>query len=138
MRNCRFENVDTTIPIIRYKLNGEVCYAVVDSGSEQTVFDASFVRKNMESFSIRTDEDNRMSLSGVSPHCADVACQYASTTIDLGRNKVIAVEGILMPLDHLSDHFDNHGLHLSLLLGADVLSDNNAKIDFVNQKVIFK
>lgn len=138
MRNCRFENVDTTIPIIKYKLNGEVCYAVVDSGSEQTVFDSSFVKSHNEQFQLSTDGDNMISFSGVSPHPTDVACQYASTTIDLGRGKTICVEGMLMSLAHLSDHFDNYGIHLSLLLGADILSDNDAAIDFVKRKVIFR
>lgn len=115
-----------------------MCYALIDSGSEQTVFDASFVDGRKEQFRLRTDGDNQMSMTGVSPHSASIACQYASTTIDLGHGKVIGVEGILMPLDHLSDHFDKHEIHLSLLLGADTLSDNDAVIDYEKRKVTFK
>lgn len=133
----KFENINTPIPIVKYKLGNEVCYAIIDSGSEQTVFDATFVKEHADLFKLRKEYNSRMSLSGVSPTGADIACHFARATLGFRKPFEIEVEGLLMSLDHLSEHFNKDGIKLSVLIGADVLAKHNARIDFDKQKLVF-
>lgn len=133
----RFENADTTIPIVKYRLGDGTYYAIIDSGSEQTVFDSDFVAEHDDLFRIR-QENKMMSLSGVGEHPTEVNCRFASAIIGFRKSFSIEVEGILMSLNHLMEHFSVHDIRITALIGSDVLSANNAHIDYTTHKLIFQ
>ncbi len=133
----RFENVDTTIPVVKYHLDDKIYYAIIDSGSEQTVFDSDFVAEHNDLFKMR-QENKIMSLSGVGANPTETVCRFASTVIGFRKPFSIEVEGILMSLRHLSEHFSARGIRITALIGSDVLSANNAHIDYNTHKLIFQ
>lgn len=139
-RKIAFEDFGTTLPIVKFTLGSEQIYAIIDSGSEQTVFEKRFVKNHKDLFKIRV-EKAALTMTGVSQSPANVNCIFAKADLwhgdaETGEGVLRNVEGIIMPLDHLSEHFSSQGITIAALIGSDILQPVHAHIDYENRQLV--
>lgn len=121
-----FVENESCVPVIKFTLgNGITGYAVIDTGSESTVFDKDFVKSNKSEFSIEATK-NKIKMIGVSDNSGELPVIYASANVKLGSDELV-MNGMLFTLVHLED---NLGFKPAALIGSDVLNDLGAKLNF--------
>ena len=133
------KDIEIGIPVVMFFTGKgkKVNYAIIDTGAEQTIFDEQFIRKNRKDI-ILVDTCEQLSIVGaVMEHQiasvvhATATVSFVHTSDDAGGTGIIKlpIDGIVMPLSHLSQYSMN-GLKISAMLGTDVLDKLNSKIDF--------
>ena len=136
-----FLNSKTPIPLIGFRLPGsnDTHTALVDTGSELTFIDKSFVQDNNIKF---TAIDNEVRLNGI---VSDTKRKVliASPTIKFkgkGPKKAMTVKCIVMDLSTLTNALRseyNEDRHIDMLLGSDFLKENNAYISYEFKHIDF-
>jgi hypothetical protein len=133
-----FVECGSDVPVIKFTLDdGTIGYGVVDTGSESTVFDKDFVKANKQSFKVEITS-NKMGVVGVSDKM-DVPIVKVCGPLYF-KDVRCTVNAVMMPLTHLTSHFENIGVKLTIsaLFGSDMLKYLNAGIDFKKKMVMFK
>lgn len=132
-----FIDCKSEIPIVSLRLkDGGEFLAIVDSGSEQTMFDKEFAEEHNLSYNA---EEAGYSIIGVATEYA-VNCSPVIANLDLGENKSIGVVGITADLQSLAEHFaKNYGdeFKFKAIIGSDTLYKINAKIDYTKKQFSF-
>lgn len=119
------------VPVIKFRLKGgKEGYSVVDTGSESTVFDMQFVKKNKSCFDVEITED-KMNLVGLTDS-SETPLIYATTHVCFREcpEADITVKGIVMDLSRISP---NIGHPTAALIGGDVLTKIRAKVNYDRQ-----
>jgi hypothetical protein len=118
----------SAVPVIRVRLNnGKEGYAVVDTGSESTMFDMQFVKKNKNYFEIQTT-DSKMNLIGMSSS-AEVPLIRATTHLRFRESPDADVKanGLVVDLSHLTD---NVGRQVAMIIGSKLLAQVRGKVNY--------
>lgn len=130
-----FATCPATLPIVSlYLANGEVWHAAIDSGSECTVFNAEFVRKNAGDFTADNQEVKTTLIGVASETVVNVEKKLASVTIKDkdGAEVRMKMKGVSVDLSKLCDRFsESYGkqYNLQAIIGSDVMRDFKAIID---------
>lgn len=130
MTKIRFKHCPSEIPLISLMMDsGESCLAVIDTGSEQTIFDETFINEHKDDFAFfHTKEGYNM--IGVATET-----QTLSRTImmkaHVGKD-TLSIYGITADLSNLRIHFKKaygDDYDIVCILGSDMLKCLNAKIN---------
>lgn len=122
-------------PLIRFIYNDNEYYALVDTGSEQTLIDRKFAEDNkLETIK---EQDDTVTLHGLSGDSSS-PYRHVSLDVDLGvrlpkNYSKFKLFGLLTDLRVIQTQFDkrtDEGIKVPVLLGSDLLSLMKAKIDF--------
>lgn len=135
----KFEN-GTDIPIITMKLsNGKKIHALLDTGSEQTVFDTSVVDVNKDCFTERTINHSLNVTSISSTKSYQTVIVAAELEAEEGAKKLL-FDGVKMPLGHVTSHFKPiiEDCNIAVLIGSNIMSIYNVKIDYTTKTVTFR
>lgn len=114
--------------------------AIIDTGSECSVFSKSFVDGNYRSLTVSATGEYYEQI-GISGKKKKVPIINASTELifKIGKASVtLKVEGVVSDLSHISEHIkeiigDEPDI---ILLGNDFLRSVNAKIDYENKCIV--
>lgn len=130
-----FQKFQSDVPIIKFSLPSGVEFnALIDTGSESTVFDADFVSKNSNQFS--SDAEHAMSLVGLGGDIVHTV-KNVSTTLILNHKKFL-ISGITTDLSNVNNHIHMiYDVNVSLILGCDILKQFGAILDFREQSASF-
>lgn len=139
-KNIKIPFIDckSDIPLIELSLkNGKVCYAVVDTGSESTVFDTQWVRANKEQFDIQLT-DKKMVMVGMKEKTTVPIIFSTADFFPKGTDCKIPLCGMIAELSNIENHFEVNSSPVSVvaLIGSDTLTALNATLDFQNQEII--
>ncbi len=124
----------STIPLVSFTLtNGKKCTAIIDTGSDVTIFDREFVKKNKDDFSIVSDVlFNVSGIHSVNKHrSVEIKTKIAFTS---NLNIEVSCTGLILPLDTVQKEIE----YVDMLLGSDFLSQHNMTIDFENNLLSFE
>lgn len=122
---------DSKVPVVKLNLGDRELFALVDTGSESTLFD-----KNLDGINgIKKKElDHDMSFVGLQGKADDFKVVVLRGTFRHGDDKV-KIGGISADLSTIGEHFKrnyNSDITISMLLGSDFLKEHNARIDYRN------
>lgn len=129
-----FLKSNTPIPLVGFRLpeSNDTHVALIDTGSELTFVDKSFVQEYNIKFK---DIDNEVKLNGI---VSDTKRKVliASPIIKFkgkGPKKAMTVKCIVMDLSTLTNALKSEygeEMHIDMLLGSDFLKENNAHINY--------
>lgn len=136
-----FLNKTTSVPIVPFSLvNGVEAYAILDTGSEVTVYDMQFVKRNRDVF--ETKEDSyKTKLTNVTQDGEEVPYIQTKTKLILRDSdesfKEKVVPGMVLNLSHINTHLKDTGedLIISAIFGADMLNWLGMEISFPKQRI---
>lgn len=125
---------DSDIPVIRMSLDDTDAYAIVDTGSEMTVFDEKFL-EGLEKVKIK-ELDGTVGFSGIDgssnvpKRCARLKARFPG---DNGNSYASGkINGLAYDLSGISKKL---GVKVSAIIGGDTLRQFNARID-CKQRVV--
>lgn len=125
------------IPLITFRLdNGTEGVAVVDTGSEQTVFDSAFIKENDDCFKFK--EGRTYSLIGIATESEAMAVSIA-TSFHFG-GETIEIAGVSADMSSLRSHFKkSYGDQFDIvaIFGSDMMLKLGTKIDFIKKEIKF-
>lgn len=138
--NISFIEYGTDVPIVKFNLdNGVEALGIIDTGSESTLFDSSFVKNNKSLFRIEKTKE-KINFIGISdsnevPILYGTSPIYFNTT-DSDSCKV-NVKGMIISLSHLTKHLQdgNDSLEISAIFGSDLLANLGANINFIDKRL---
>lgn len=132
-KRIQFKKLKVNAPIVKIKIDdGIEGYAVIDTGSEFTVFDKRFVKRNRKVFEVakNNSEFRTISLDGQSE---PITFASASSKITFDNStKTCLVNGIISDLSAIIDHVHEQcgkEYNIIMLIGYDILSEIRAVID---------
>lgn len=127
------------LPMIIFELDGEKMLALIDSGSESTLFD-QYTSAN-ESF-VLEETNYVMSLVGLSGETSKKRIIGARARLsicdDSNNYRYVAVEGMLTDLSHVSEGISSrvgNQLKVSAIIGSDFLTEHSAVIDYKRKEL---
>lgn len=122
---------ESKVPVVKLKLGERELFALVDTGSESSLFDESL--REIEGIKVK-ELNSDMSFVGLQGKTEDRKIVILSSEFKSRRNK-IRIAGIGADLSSISHHFKksyNSDIVISILLGCDFLDTYEAVIDFDN------
>ena len=125
---------ESKVPVVKLKLDDRELFALVDTGSESTLFDESL--REIEGIKVK-ELNSDMSFVGLQGKTEDKKISILSGEFKSRRSK-IRIAGIGADLSSISHHFKksyNSDIVISILLGCDFLDTYEAVIDFDNHKI---
>ena len=120
---------ESKVPVVKLKLDDRELFALVDTGSESTLFDESL--REIEGIKVK-ELNSDMSFVGLQGKTDDRRITILSADFKLNEDTV-RIGGISADLSSISDHFKrsyNSDIRISVLLGCDFLEAYDAVIDF--------
>lgn len=139
MSKCTVKLSDTEncIPVVRFHIgNKQAGYAIVDTGSEVSIFDSAFIADNEQVF------DKSATLPYAISHIAGTdsnpKTEYYSTTVSLGEEGTsFTMTALSYPLKHLSKFFreSRENIDVTAIIGTDFLSNTKANINFETKEM---
>lgn len=130
-----FLGESSEVPFVWFSLaNGVAGCALVDTGSESTIFDLNFVRAFKDQFKINKTK-NKINFVGISKGSEQPIVNVNCKVYLSGKNEFSA-EGILSDLSYVKAHLhSNFDIELSAIFGSDFLNSIGAKINFKKRKL---
>ena len=120
------------IPLVNFRLAGdETYYALIDTGSETTLFDAA-LKDKVEIKEIEADGD----FTGIGGKVEYKGIQYTDTSFILPGDIELPFIGLIHDMTALSKHFKDKNkeyVRISAIIGSDLLKKHDAKIDYKNR-----
>lgn len=139
MSKCTIKLSDTenSIPVVRFQIgNGQAGYAIVDTGSECTIFDTAFIHDNEPVFG------TTVTLPYAIAHIAGIderpSTEYYTTAVTFGDDQQpFTVTALSYPINHLSKFFreSRENINVTAIFGTDFLSETNANINFETKEM---
>lgn len=126
-----FRKTKVRIPLVEFSCgeSDNLC-AIVDTGSESTIFDTKFVKENK----LVTDESKTMTLVGLAGEGDELTIYQINTFLSFTEDrKKLSVEGISADLSSINDHIQKKHKEktvVSVILGNDFLKKYKAKINY--------
>lgn len=145
----QFSDVNSKLPLIDFDINGESYVALLDTGSESTLFDEKIVES--DDYKIEPT-DYVMSLIGLSGETGkkriysvrasiNIKDNYSSGNNEYSQIVTLPIDGIVSDLSQVSDNInERYGkkLNVSLIIGSDTLNKYGAKIDYRRKQLTIK
>ena len=139
----KFIKTKSEVPLVRFLLpNGKGGIAIVDTGSESTIFDPGFVAANKEEFNIKTTKD-KINFVGIEKDSEHVIITAEGKLLLGGEDRVfvtLPILAVLMDLSHIREHFKNEygtDIKIAALIGSDFLTKIKGKINFKEKTMSF-
>lgn len=137
-----FAETNSKIPLVEFKLDGIWRIALLDTGSESTLFDYNIPESE---YFEKNETDFEMSLVGLSGETKKNRIINATAWLDMtdiyGNTSTMSINGILSDLTNISnginERFGKH-LNVSAVFGSDTLKKYGAKIDYRRQQLTIK
>ena len=142
----RFVDCKSDVPIVEFILgNGDSAYAVVDTGSETTLFDFNLIlgehklefplkkTKNKINF-VGVQQDTEVPLVKTSP-----TIRFIDADNNNGYLYVKIDDAIFISMANLTQHMkDQYGVDMAIsaILGSDMLSKLNAEVNYQKKEMI--
>ena len=125
------------VPLAIFRLkNGKKYVAVIDTGSEVSMFDPGLQDEGLNTL----DNGDETSFVGVNGESGTVSIVHVSDELDFktkdGEIISVPITGILYDMTDLTNVFQrkfNKDIVISAIIGSDFLKEYNAKIDFKNK-----
>ena len=145
-KTIKLEDCASEVPIVKFILgNGEPAYAVVDTGSETTLFEMNLVfGEHKKEFPIHKTKDKikfvglqkntEISIIKTSP-----VLRFLDSDDETGYLYVKVEDSMFISLKNLTEHLkDQYGtnMNISAILGSDLLTKLNAEIKYKEKEVI--
>lgn len=134
-----FIKSDFRIPLIYFTLGGKDMVAMVDTGSESTLFNQDIPAS--ENF-VTEGTGYVMNLIGLSGETAKQRIFGATATIEVqdekGETQSLSVEGILTDLSYVSKSIgerSGNNIDVNVIIGSDYMSENKATIDYKRRRL---
>ncbi len=133
---------ESDIPLVSFSLEegGERYLAIIDTGSELTLFDYSFVKKNQDYF-VDVQNDGEYNVVGVSDnksiHVSEKSTNFIFKDVN-DEDKEIPLLGLSTDLSDLSNRFMNtYGdeFNIVALIGSNEMRKLGCVIDFVKENI---
>lgn len=125
-----------SVPVARVKVGDGYAVAVIDTGSDISMIDTSFVREHPASIRC-TGSVTMSSLTGVTGTDGGMKAMEYSADVSLGGRKRTA-HLVGTDMSHISEQFSGTAHGIQLLLGMDFLGRNGAVIDCGGKRIRFK
>lgn len=137
--SSQFIEMDIDVPVIQFKLENDIEFnAIIDTGSEQTIFDSDFVKNSNDGFSVyQTNLD--FQVTGIASTQKEQTVSIVVTTLTVedyktGFTSSVKLSGIKMPIRHIAAYSKLHTI--SAIIGTDFLRQYSAKLDFKNKELM--
>lgn len=143
MKKCRIKFIEheLDIPIVQFFLDdGTEAYAIIDTGSEQTLFDSDFVHQHRNSIMISAGFDIRIvGMPSAKNVIADIGkAVLAFFNSDDETFVLREISGLCVEISHINDFMkirSGNTPKISALLGSDFLSKYGFKLDFKKKEI---
>lgn len=142
MGKCRIKFIDlgTDIPVVRFFFDdGTESYAIVDSGSEQTLFNIEDVKQHSDSFKIDKVFDVRIAgMQAMSNMVTEAACTAMTFSVSDEESVCLETFGICVDISHINEFLKSRSVDIpdiSVLFGADFLSKYGFKLNFKTREM---
>lgn len=124
------------IPVVEISLNtGVKAFALLDTGSEVTLFDQEFIKENKECFHI-CHTDNKVTMIGLYAE-KDNYDIHLFTDIDIDGHRIEVNDAMPADFNMIKGVLSgDNPIIISAILGCDTLQSNKVKIDFKNDLLI--
>lgn len=131
---------DLGVPVVKGFIHGIPFNAILDTGSEETLIDVDFVKKNKKFFSL-TKTDYKINFSGIHGD-KDTRIVHAETDITFkynnGKTFDVSLENaVIYNMSFLNNTVRNKGFEIHALLGSRFFSSKNAEINYDTKELIF-
>jgi len=144
MHKVKFCIDTTTVPVVEFHVgDGEVAYAVVDTGSESTLVDARFAKQHKAYFSVIPTQA-AMNIIGVdTKREIKIANCDGVLKLEDEENKecsILVTGAVLYDLSHLSTALSNEQaepVSIAVVIGSDTLKSIDARIDMKRKTLSF-
>lgn len=143
-REIKFVKVTNGIPVIRFftENSSKEQYAILDTGSEISMFDSNFVKSAKKEFNIKVTE-HKINMIGVGAdsNVPIVNCA-GKVKLKCEGDNIYFLEfdnAMVFALDKLSNHITNEKgkqITVSAIFGNDLLNTIKAKIDYENRMLV--
>ena len=130
MAEIVFAECNTKVPVVEIEIDNDKCYAILDTGSESSVFDKEYVKNHKKSFKIELTQ-KMITLVGVKESDFIPVIKASSVAIICGKS--CEITGMLVDIAHLSK---NLSVKPMAILGCDVLTQVGAVLDYKQRKLI--
>ena len=137
-----FADTSSKIPLVEFKIDDKWYVALLDTGSESTLFDYRIPES--EDFE-KKETDYTMSLVGLSGETDRGRITEVRTTFEINdvddNVSYVTITGILSDLSNVSQGInERYGKHLNVaaVFGSDMLKGLGAKIDYRKQQLTIK
>ena len=133
MKRIKFEEMPFEVPVIKFLFGDRRFYALVDSGSETTLLDKTFAKKEKIKIKINTKKVECIGLSNSQESV------FIETTLDANfistDNTMITehIKALCADLSMVNDHLvDTYKLDSPVvaIIGSDFLTQRSAKLNF--------
>ena len=130
-----FINGLSQVPVIKFTLaDGSEGTALLDTGSELTVFNKDFVKKHRSEFDVKTTKE-MVEFVGLSAKSSIPAIHAGADLLFVGRNKkAIRIEGLIMQLDNI---VQNLGYSPSAIIGCDNFVKYGVELNFKEKEMSY-
>ena len=136
MKKISFVECSSGVPIIRFVLSDDTeGYALVDTGSDPTMFDKNFILQHKKSF--RLVDGAGITMIGLYAEDKNLD-KHITTTITVGDIKIDIPDGMIVDLSIVHDAIktaDDNPVQISAIIGCDTLLQYGVSVDF-DKKVI--
>ena len=143
MKNCRIKFIEheLDIPVVQFFLDdGTEAYAIIDSGSEQTLFDSNFVHQHRNSILTSVGFDIRIvGMSSAKNVIADIGKAVLAFPDSDETFIALEVSGLCVDISHIHDSMkvrSGNTPRISALLGSDFLSKYGCKLNFKKKEMV--
>ena len=140
-RKISFINSPSDVPIIEFIISdGTSGRAIIDSGSETTLFDMGFVKEHKKSFVININKE-QINLVGIQNSNSQLSVK-ASCALTFGTltSQIQINDAVIVSLNDVNAHIINEygeAFGISAILGSDFLVKNNMKLDFESKELLY-
>ena len=136
MKKISFVECSSGVPIIKFVLSDSTeGYALVDTGSDPTMFAKNLILQHKKSF--RLVDGEGITMIGLYAEDKNLD-KHITTTITVGDIKIDIPDGMIVDLSIVHDAIktsDDNPVRISAIIGCDTLLQYGVSVDF-DKKVI--
>lgn len=139
MKKISFVECSSGVPIIKFVLSdGTEGYALVDTGSDPTMFDKNFILQHKKSF--RLVDGEGITMIGLYAEDKNLD-KHITTTITVGDIKIDIPDGMIVDLSIVHDAIktaDDSSIRITAIIGCDTLLQYGVSVDFDKKAIRIK
>ncbi len=131
----QFASTHTTVPIALFRtVTGSTGYAIIDTGSESTLFDVEFMKNNRKAFTVRKTK-SKINFIGVNDK-SEHPILNVSGTVMFADDTPFKIKGMVADLTSIRNHIKQKlSLDVAAVFGSDFLKTAGAEIKFNDQTI---
>lgn len=141
-RKIKFVDTGLDVPVVAFYFRQKKYYAILDTGSECTLFDKDFVKENKDDIEINMDSDDKdiimyATKQSMKPVTAKTTISFVSDENILRVVNHIPVDGIVFNMSEINEYvWQASGIKVSAVIGSDILNKYKMKLDFKDKSLL--